>query len=350
MLAPLSVMLGLVALDHWSNEAVSVAGAASGMGLMAALIALLAWGARALSPARRALQAGLLSVAEAAVGVVLVFLLAAPMTVLLPQPWVLALLRNERAADLMVTLLIGVGLLVAARAMRRAAVQAAARAEAERDVALSRAELAERERELARAELQLLRAQVEPHFLWNTLANVEYLIRSNPPQAQQMLSQLISYLRATVATGARQQSTLGSEFDSVQAYLGLMQFRMGQRLQFEMDLPEAWRELAFPPLILQTLVENAIKHGLEPKQGQALLRIAVSAPADAPERLQVEVQDNGVGLQPNPRTRGTQLGLRNVRERLQALYGMSAKLSIAGVDTGGVCARIDWPLNPELKS
>ncbi len=343
VLAPAAVLVGLAGLDHWAGSEPSLGGIVTGMGLMALLVALLAWGRQTLRPLPQALQAALLGVTETALGVVLLFLLAAPLTLLLPQPWALGLLGTERAADLMVTLLLGVGLLVAARALWRAGAQAALRAEAERDAALVRAELSERERELVQADLQLLRAQVEPHFLWNTLANVEYLMRHRPDTAREMLGQLIVYLRANVATGDRQYSTLGSEFESVRAYLGLMQLRMGERLRFELQLPEALRELEFPPLMLQTLVENAIKHGLEPKQGNVLLTIRGSTTGKTPAAHCIEVQDNGVGLQPNPSTRGTRLGLRNVRERLRALYGGAAALSIVGIEAGGVCARIEWP-------
>jgi len=342
-LAPAAVLVGLAGLDHWAGSEPSLGGVITGMGLMALLVALLAWGRRLLTPLQQALQWALLGVTETTLGVVLLFLLAAPLTLLLPQPWALGLLGTERAADLMVTLLLGIGLLVSARALWRASAQTALRAGAERDAALVRAELAERQRELVQADLQLLRAQVEPHFLWNTLANVEYLMRHSPNTGREMLGQLIVYLRANIATGDRQHSTLGSECESVRAYLALMQFRMGERLRFDLQLPEALRELEFPPLMLQTLVENAIKHGLEPKQGDVLLTIRASTTGNTPATHCLEVQDNGVGLQPNPPTRGTRLGLRNVRERLRAMHGTAAGLSVVSMEAGGVCARIEWP-------
>jgi LytS/YehU family sensor histidine kinase len=345
VVAPLLLVIGLAAVDRWSNDSLSVSGVACGMALMAALTFGLSRRA-GLHPAqglRPALQAALVSVAESSIGVVLVFLLAAPMTVLLPMPWVMTLLVNERAADLMVTLLIGAMLLVATRALRRAQRQASARMEAERDAAMARATLAERDRELVRAELQLLRAQVEPHFLWNSLANVEYLLRKDPGQARQMLAQLIVYLRSTLTT-AQGTATLGSEFESVRAYLGLMRFRMGERLAFDLELAPDLANEDFPPLVLQTLVENAIKHGLEPKQGAATLCIAARRCSGDEPRIHIEVVDNGVGLQANPATRGTRLGLNNVRDRLRALHGGRASLSITGLDTGGVRASIEWPL------
>lgn len=340
---PLVVLAGLAALDHWSHGPAPFAGVLTGMALLGALAALAWWGTQRLAPLPAALQAALRSAAEGALGVVLVFLLVAPLTVLLPQPWVVELFRDDRATDLVTMLILGVGLVVAGRAMVAASRQAARTAQAERDAANTRAELAERERELARAELQVLRAQVEPHFLWNTLANVEYLIRKDPPQAATMMCHLIAYLRSSVPDGRRESATLGSEFASVRAYLGLMRFRMGERLQFELTLAPELADQPFAPLVLQTLVENAIKHGLEPLPGPARLQVRAAVSTDQPDRLVVEVIDNGVGLRAQPRTRGTGLGLRQVRERLQALHGREAALGIAGREGGGVCARIDWP-------
>lgn len=351
---PLTVLCALAALDHWAAQGpLPVAGLLSGMALLALLVALSWWGkSRQLKPLPSALQSALLSVTEGALGVILVFLLAAPLTVLMPQAWVAQWLRDDRATDLLVLLMLGVGLMVAARATVRFSRQTTRLALAERNAANTRAELADIERELVRAELQVLRAQVEPHFLWNTLANVEYLIRKDPAQAQTMMAHLIAYLRSSLPSGRNASSTLGSEFASVRAYLGLMSFRMGERLTFELNLEPSAEDLAFPPLLLQTLVENAIKHGLEPLPGPARLRLSALWAPDKPDFLRIEVRDNGVGLQPNPRSRGTGLGLRNVRERLQAMHAGQATLAIAGLPEGGVSATIDWPLaaNPMNKT
>lgn len=348
--APMVMLAGLAGLDHWANGPAPFAGVVLGMLLALGLSATAWWGSKRLAPLPRALQAALRSVFEGVLGVVLVFLLIAPLTALLPQPWVLQLLRDDRATDLITLLVLGVGLTVAGRAMVATSRQAAATAEAARDAANIRAELAERERELARAELQVLRAQVEPHFLWNTLANVEYLIRTDPPRAGQMLGHLIAYLRASVPDGRHGHTTMGSEFASVEAYLKLMQFRMGERLHVELDLDETLADQPMPPLLLHTLVENAIQHGLEPLPGPAWLRVRGELLAGEPERLMVEVRDNGVGLQPQPRTRGTGLGLRNLRERLRALHGANAALSIAGNPDGGVVARVEWPRQDKRRS
>jgi LytS/YehU family sensor histidine kinase len=126
-----------------------------------------------------------------------------------------------------------------------------------------------------------------------------------------------------------------------------MRFRMGDRFHFDLDLPLDLADAEFPPLVLQTLVENSIKHGLEPKQGEATLRVTARRSVDDRQQVRIEVVDNGIGLQANPPTRGTRLGLNNVRERLRALHRGRARLSITGLDTGGVCARIEWPIEKE---
>jgi len=344
---PLLVVAGLALLDHASNGPATAPGILLGATLVGLIAALGAWGSQRLRPLAQALQLALISVAELAAGVMLVYLLAAPLTALLPQPWVLLLMRDDRATDLMVLLFLGVALMLVARALRRASRHEARSLESARDAALVRAELAERDRELARAELQLLRAQVEPHFLWNTLANVEYLIRKDPPRAQTMLTHMIGYLRGSVPQGEGAVATLGSEFASLQDYLGLMAIRMGDRLTFNLCLSPACAGVPFPPLVLQTLVENAIKHGLEPLTGPAHLRVVAEIEPDRPDGVAITVIDNGVGLSANPATRGTGLGLRNVRDRLQAMRGQRAALSIRGRDEGGVCARIVWPMAAE---
>ena len=341
---PLCVLGALAALDYLTQGPAPFAGVVTGMGLFGLLFAVAWWAGLCTGPLYSAVQSALRSVAESAVGVVLVFLLVVPLTLLLPQPWVMTLMQEDRATDLLVMLILGVTLLVAGRAMLGASRQAAVAARAERDTACVRAELAEREQAFARAELQALRAQVEPHFLWNTLANVEYLIRKDPPRAQAMMTHLIDYLRSSLPSGRSGDTTVGSEFASVRAYAGLMQFRMGERLQVELALEPACAGISFPPLILQTLIENAIQHGLEPLPGAAHLRVSARRSDTEPGRLVIEVTDNGIGLQASPRTRGTGLGLRNVRERLQAMHGKEASLTITGVESGGVCARIEWPL------
>ncbi|HTD06332.1 sensor histidine kinase, partial [Undibacterium sp.] len=138
-----------------------------------------------------------------------------------------------------------------------AELTAAAEAEKARTAAI--------EKQAMQAQLQLLQAQIEPHMLFNTLANLQTLISMDPDKAQHMLDQLIQYLRATLSSSRADQTSLRQEFTLIEAYLELMSIRMGKRLSYTLDLPEELQELKIPPMLLQPLVENAIKHGVEPK-------------------------------------------------------------------------------------
>lgn len=215
-----------------------------------------------------------------------------------------------------------------------------------------RAQLAASERDATLAKLTLLQSQLEPHMLFNTLANLRVLIAVDPTRAQAMLDRLIAYLRATLSASRSQAHALAAEFERVDDFLSLMGVRMGDRLRSRLDLPQALRDLPVPPLLLQPLVENAVKHGLEPKVEGG--RIDVSAVRDGPW-LHLTVRDTGVGLgSAAPAIGGeaaavppTTFGLSQVRERLQVLYGDRATLTLhAAADAeGGVLARITLPLD-----
>jgi len=197
---------------------------------------------------------------------------------------------------------------------------------------------ADAERTMAEAKLKLLQAQIEPHMLFNTLANLRTLVDVDPQRAQAMIDQLIVYLRGTLAASRSTTTPLEAEFAQLGAYLALMQVRMAHRLAFTLDLPDALRTAAVPPMLLQPLVENAIKHGLEPKiEGGS---IHVSA-ASANGRLTIDVSDDGSGLDDHPADPG--YGLEHVRERLRTLYGDAASLSISARPDGGVRAVVELP-------
>ncbi len=189
-----------------------------------------------------------------------------------------------------------------------------------------RAEAAQRQ--AVEAQLQLLQAQLEPHMLFNTLANLHALIVSDPPRAQDMLAHLIAFLRATLSATRIPAHPLSEEFTRVADYLALMQIRMGPRLQVRLELPDELSALPVPPMLLQPLVENAIQHGLEPsRQGGQL---TVQARQDG-QHLILCVNDTGQGLQaPTPLDRRSTggFGLSCVRDRLQSLYGNTASLSL----------------------
>lgn len=204
-----------------------------------------------------------------------------------------------------------------------------------------RADEADTARRLAEAQLAVLQAQIEPHFLYNTLATVQYLLKGEPGAADFLLTQLIRYLRLAMPSMRQFSSTLGREFELTDAYLQIARLRMGGRLSVDLDLASELEAIEFPPLVLQTLAENAIKHGVEPKTGP--VRLIVNARRSG-EELIVSVQDDGVGLGGAP-TQGSGTGLQNIRGRLQGIYGERARLSIAGLPQGGVLASVSIPLD-----
>lgn len=202
---------------------------------------------------------------------------------------------------------------------------------------------AEQGQATAQAQLRTLQAQIEPHFLFNTLAGVQHLVRNDPKQADFLLGQLITYLREAIPDIRSSSSTLGREFSLVQAYLQITKVRMGPRLSVVVNFDEALRDLPFPALVVHTLVENAIQHGLEPKIGPVLLEVsAKTLPSSGGNQLEISVVDNGVGFGAADHV-GTGLGLRNVRDRLALSFHGLARLDIADRPEGGVCARILVP-------
>ncbi|MEO8161026.1 MAG: histidine kinase, partial [Arenimonas sp.] len=195
------------------------------------------------------------------------------------------------------------------------------------------------EKELTAAKLSLLHAQVEPHFLYNTLASAQYLTRSDPPLADQMLGNLITYLRHSLPRTDSQASTLGEEVDRARAYLEILKIRMGPRLDLQLDVPRHLLPMSFPPMMIQTLVENAIKHGLEPRTSGGTVWILAK---EVDGRVAVTVADDGQGFNATS-SGGTGIGLRNVRERLRLAYGAEASLSVVANFPNGVAATITVP-------
>lgn len=194
------------------------------------------------------------------------------------------------------------------------------------------------EKELAIAKLRLLHAQVEPHFLYNTLGSAKYLIRSDPGRAEEIIDNLILYLRHSLPRVEDAESTLGAELERARAYLDIMRIRMGDRLRTHMNVPENLLATPFPTMMLQTLVENAIKHGLEPKTGGGTIWVLG---VDKGDRVAITVADDGIGLQ--AKTSGSGVGLRNVRERLHLAYGGAASLDLAANFPAGAAATITLP-------
>jgi signal transduction histidine kinase len=228
------------------------------------------------------------------------------------------------------------GILAAIMSAREGMARAEAAYEAER------ARVATAERAAALASLKALEAQVEPHFLYNTLAHVASLIDAEPAGAKRMLDRLIVLLRASAAGSSSDLSTLGAQLAHVRAYLEVLAMRMGPRLRWSIDASGALAARELPPAILQPLVENAIKHGIEPALDGGTLAIAAR---DEGGRLVLEVADTGVGFgaAAAPIGGSTGLGLANLRARLAALYGDEARVTIAENAPRGVRVAVSLP-------
>ena len=206
--------------------------------------------------------------------------------------------------------------------------------------ATQRAATEQLERTVAEARLEALQAQIEPHFLFNTLASIDQLILVDPPRASRMQQSLIRYLRSAMPRMRdRERPSLGQQLDLCRSYLEIMAVRMEERLAWKIDVADGLRSAAFPALMLQTLVENAIRHGLEPKAEGGRLEIRAEV---ADGRLVARVSDTGLGFKPGG-ANATGVGLANIRARLKAMYGDRAELVIAVPDTGGTCATITLP-------
>ncbi len=211
-----------------------------------------------------------------------------------------------------------------------------------------RVEIEKMSQQKAEADLRLtvLQAQVEPHFLFNTLASVRSLVTTDPQRASQTIDALAQHLRATLpklraATGAA-QSTLGEQFAICASYLELMQVRLGERLRVDIRLPPELRDLPFPPFLLISLVENAIKHGVEPKPGVTHVVLTARVVEDAAgKQLEVQVEDDGAGLKLGM---GEGTGLANIRAQLLTRFASAASLELEERGAGGVLARLVLPL------
>lgn len=196
------------------------------------------------------------------------------------------------------------------------------------------------ERQLLDARLRLLQAQIEPHFLFNTLANVEALVATGSPNAGPVLRQLIAYLRAAMPRLNDGAATLEQELELVRAYLELMQVRMPDRLQFDVAGCALAATLRFPPMALLTLVENAVRHGIDPGVAGGRIDVGMEM-VPASGKARIWVSDTGVGMAGTAQP-GT--GLNNVRSRLLAVYGSGARLELHAVAPHGVRAELHFIL------
>jgi len=200
-------------------------------------------------------------------------------------------------------------------------------------------ERSELERQALDARMRLLQAQVQPHFLFNTLANVQALVDAGSPQAPRLLASLIAYLRAAVPQLDEPATTLAREVQLVRAYLELMHLRMPDRLQFSLEVDPAALDLRCPPLTLLTLVENAVRHGIDPSEEGGRIEITVQV---RDGRCLLRVSDTGVGLRQT--TAGAGTGLATLRERLKLSFGGEAGLRLSELAPHGIRAEVDLPV------
>ncbi|WP_225874879.1 sensor histidine kinase [Vibrio atypicus] len=211
---------------------------------------------------------------------------------------------------------------------------------AQKEAEIAKRKQSEHEKAMIQSQLRQLQSQIEPHFLFNTLANVSVLIEQDPAQARLMLEKLTDLLRGTLKSSRQEQSTLQSELDLVDAYLAIQKVRLGQRLDYKID-NSLLSDINLPPLVLQPLVENAIQHGIEPKAEGGCVEIVTQEAGDS---LVIEVTDSGVGIHGSSNHAGHGVGLENTQQRLKALFGDEASLALLEVATGGVKAKVSIPL------
>ncbi|MBV1776585.1 histidine kinase [Burkholderiaceae bacterium DAT-1] len=198
------------------------------------------------------------------------------------------------------------------------------------------------EKQLIQSQLNMLQAQIEPHFLFNTLANLHSLIDLSPDDAKAMLAHLNGYLRASLTRTRHHQGTIKQEMELLNAYLGIQKIRMHERLTYTLNCPDELNQHPLAPMLIQPLVENAIKHGIEPKVegGHILVDATVRG-----NQIVIAVQDNGMGF--GQSAGGNGVALQNIRERLATLYAGQARMQLAENQNGGITASISIPLSNE---
>jgi len=214
-----------------------------------------------------------------------------------------------------------------------------------------REEIAATAQLLAEAQLRALQAQVEPHFLYNTLANVLSLIDTQPAQARHMLERFIDFLRASLQASRAASATVGAELDLAAAYLDVLAVRMGKRLHYRIEADDAARASQVAPMLIQPLVENAVMHGLEPKVegGTIVVRAYHSRDSDS-AGLVIEVQDDGVGIGNAPARSGGGVGMANVKARALSMHGAAAQLQLTDNPDGGTIVRLLLPMTAMVPS
>ncbi|MEZ9836333.1 sensor histidine kinase [Vibrio sp. 10N.261.52.C11] len=212
---------------------------------------------------------------------------------------------------------------------------------ADNELEVAKRRQSDQEKVVVLSQLKQLQSQIEPHFLFNTLATINVLIESDSAKAKLMLEKLTDLLRVTLKNSRTEQSTIAQEVDLLDAYLNIQKIRLGERLTFSIETHEISDLQVIPPFLIQPLVENALTHGIEPKAagGQVNIRITQQA-----QQLKIEVADNGAGLKTPSANTGHGVGLSNIRQRIETLYGDKASLTITEHAEGGVVSTILLPL------
>lgn len=207
----------------------------------------------------------------------------------------------------------------------------------EKELEIARRKQSENEKELILSQLKQLQSQIEPHFLFNTLANVSVLIDQDGDKARLLLNRLTDLLRSTLRPNREQLTSLEQEIEMLSAYLDIQKIRIGSRLEYQVYCDERLKNVQIPPLLIQPLVENALTHGIEPKSEGGVIRVGISSEND---RLWIQVIDNGRGFATDDTTSGYGMALTNIRNRLQALFKGQAQLTVQANQSGGVTASI----------
>ncbi|WP_182026099.1 sensor histidine kinase [Vibrio rotiferianus] len=212
---------------------------------------------------------------------------------------------------------------------------------AQRELESIKREKAEQDRALLLSQLKQMQSQIEPHFLFNTLANISALMSQDVDKAKLMLEQLTALLRATLKSSREEHTTIDNETALLEAYLGIQQTRLGDRLSYKIEVEEGLGRTELPPMMLQPLIENAIIHGIEPKREGGEVSLLIKREQ---QNLQIEVRDTGVGLNHVSGHMGSGVGLSNLKQRVEALFLGKGEVSISESAQGGVCIRLSWPI------
>ena len=248
-------------------------------------------------------------------------------------------MRDRKLGDFLTDL---AWLIIIASAILKVTYKRTIQAEVKAAVASETADSEQLKRQVVEARMAAMQAQVEPHFLFNTLASIDHLIETDPQRASQMQKNLIALLRASMPSmrdSNPAQHNLGREMAVIRPYLEILKVRMEDRLQATINVPAGLLSAEFPPMMIQSLVENAIKHGLEPKAEGGTLKVSAEI---VHGRLAVTVADTGLGFGRGD-TAGTGIGLTNIRERLKLLYGDKASMVVADNLPSGTVVTLTVP-------